>query len=432
MQLTFLRGACVIIEANNYRILCDPWLEDGCYYGAWAHFPPFPQSDYRVYGLDNIDLIYVSHIHPDHFDVATMRQFKRKPPVVIAKYPVPFLKHQIEQLGHEVIEIPHGNSFLCGGVAISIYLADDCDPKACGVFYGCSMPSVLNTQIDSMAVITDGKRTIVNVNDCPWGLSGNLCRRIAKDHHVDLAMIAFAGAGPYPQCFKMPQDKIITEAKRKRLEFVGGVINFARALRARRVFPFAGDYQLCGRLSCLNEVRGVPEVADVYRKLWEEGIDTLALNPGQTADIDEPGFPIQDHSFLRKRYVTETLAGRKLDYEDDGEPNLGQDLFDAAFDRFDAKRKEHGLLAKATAYFKIGERLWYKVPPEGGHGWTKVPPAGHYVEISTNLRMLERLLKGPKHAHWNNAQIGSHIRFDRQPAGLYEPGLYHLLSYFHA
>jgi len=38
---------------------------------------------------------------------------------------------------------------------------------------------------------------------------------------------------------------------------------------------------------------------------------------------------------------------------------------------------------------------------------------------------------GPKFAHWNVAENGSHIIFDREP-NIYERGLYYCLSFFYA
>lgn len=442
MELTFLRGACCILEANGKRILIDPWLEDGVYYGSWAHFPSWPQEDYSRLGP--IDYIYVSHIHPDHFDANTMAKLQCKAPVLIHTYPTKFLKKHIEDLGFEVIECEHGKPFDLGsGVSISIFSADDCDPRACGSFFGCAMPGIRNTQIDSMAVITDGAQTVVNVNDCPWLLSRNLARKIAEQYPIiDLALIAYAGAGPYPQTFVMLPEQRLAEAQRKRREFLSGVVNFAKALRARRVFPFAGDYQLCSYLSELNEVRGVPEVSDVYRYLWQHNIKTLCLNPGENAPIDSPGHPIIYREDERIAYVQDVLSQRKLDYEDDPEPKFEdiRRLLQAGWERFNSKRKEYGLQAQATAYFRITNNGWFVVPPKIDEcpyytRRNRSPldkKAGPFVELTTDIRMLKRLLMGPKHAHWNNAQIGSHIGFRRQPLTMYESGLYHLLSYFHA
>lgn len=452
MELTFLRGACVIVETKGKRILMDPWLFDGCYYGAWAHFPPFTRDDWEKHEFQNIDYIYVSHIHPDHFDPPTMRFLRNygcQAPVLIHKYPTVFLKKHIQELGFETIELTHGSPFDMGrGVSLRVFSADDCDPAACGAFYGCAMPGVRNTQIDSLAVLTDGLRTLVNINDCPWLLSKGLATKIGNDYTVDLALIAYAGAGPYPQCFGFPKKKMRDEAKLKRSDFLGGVINFAKSLNAKQVFPFAGDYQLCGSLADLNEYRGVPELNDVYSALAMADIPALELPIGMTSTVGEPcPYHISDLYRPRREYVEDYLSYRKLDYEHEAAPTAAEieTLLPAAFERFDAKRKEYGMQCRSTAYITLPTHpsgyaagmtflSEYEIPPEGP---ARIVPhkqlAGPQVSISTDARLLKRLLQGPKEgqAHWNNAQIGSHIQFRRDP-NVYEPGLYHLLSFFHA
>ena len=54
-----------------------------------------------------------------------------------------------------------------------------------------------------------------------------------------------------------------------------------------------------------------------------------------------------------------------------------------------------------------------------------------YVKILLDNRLLLRILRGPKNAHWNNAEIGSHLTFERNP-NYYERGLYYCFSSFHA
>ena len=54
----------------------------------------------------------------------------------------------------------------------------------------------------------------------------------------------------------------------------------------------------------------------------------------------------------------------------------------------------------------------------------------NFVKMELDLRLLKWILDGPKFAVWNNAEIGSHIQFSRNP-DKYERGLYYSLSYFH-
>ena len=54
-----------------------------------------------------------------------------------------------------------------------------------------------------------------------------------------------------------------------------------------------------------------------------------------------------------------------------------------------------------------------------------------YVRIKVDHNLLHRLLRGPRFAHWNNAEIGSHLRYVRKP-NQYERGLYHCMCFFHS
>ena len=53
-----------------------------------------------------------------------------------------------------------------------------------------------------------------------------------------------------------------------------------------------------------------------------------------------------------------------------------------------------------------------------------------YVRYETDIRLLKRLLMGPRYAHWNNAEIGSHLQFFRKP-NIFERDIYGSMVYFH-
>ena len=54
-----------------------------------------------------------------------------------------------------------------------------------------------------------------------------------------------------------------------------------------------------------------------------------------------------------------------------------------------------------------------------------------HVKLSLDTRLLKWILSGPKYAHWNVAENGSHITFERKP-NVYERGLYYCLAFFYA
>ena len=53
-----------------------------------------------------------------------------------------------------------------------------------------------------------------------------------------------------------------------------------------------------------------------------------------------------------------------------------------------------------------------------------------FVIYETDIRLLKLILKGPRFAHWNNAEIGSHIKFTRNP-DVWTPAVYQSICYFH-
>ena len=53
-----------------------------------------------------------------------------------------------------------------------------------------------------------------------------------------------------------------------------------------------------------------------------------------------------------------------------------------------------------------------------------------YIKYTVDLKLLKKLWLGPKFAHWNNAEIGSHIKFYRNP-NIFERNIYENMNYFH-
>ncbi len=54
-----------------------------------------------------------------------------------------------------------------------------------------------------------------------------------------------------------------------------------------------------------------------------------------------------------------------------------------------------------------------------------------FILMDLDFRLLYRILRGPKFGHWNNADVGSHIRYTKKP-NIFERGIYHSMSFFHS
>lgn len=417
MDVNFYRGATVSFSDGNRKLICDPWLIDGIYYGAWAHYPAYTEEDWARDKPEEADYIYISHIHPDHFDPVTLGRLKKDKKVIIHSFVSKFLKRKIEALGFEVIELENGAAFeIAPNFRLRVFAADNCDPSACSSFFKCG--SDKTAQIDSMGIIEAGNIAIANINDCPWGLGHKLARQLGHEYRIEAACLAHGLAGAFPQCYDLPDDFKAECAEKRMEQSLKLMLRWMVALRTYKVLPFAAGYQLCGKLAGRNKHRGIPppEMArDVLMDVGAEPICNFTILDGVDA------------------YITDVLSKRKLDYEMDPMPEDQEvlDLLPAAYKRLNAKRKELDYRGKATVHIRLNDKRWFVIPPIGDPFYReKGEPVEPYVEIETDPRLLSRLLSGPSRAHWNNAEIGSHLTFNQHGPGDY--GLSLLMSSFHA
>jgi UDP-MurNAc hydroxylase len=287
------------------------------------------------------------------------------------------------------------------------------------------------------------------VNDCPFYLGEECLQLIAAQYpDVDLLLTGYSGAGPYPQCFPQlsaaERDKA---AAGKKLQFLKQGENFIRAVRPRYFVPFAGTYTLAGRLAPLNPYRGAPEMEEAYDYYRSsEVIDHercrgvnlaygghLDLSSGDVWHDEKMNRP---DSLSKTQYTSDILAGRQMDYEtcDPPIPDALRRMIPKAYERMERKRQEMGFQSDTRAVLALGDGSAVRVTFNGG-GFDYInedaaEQQDRFVLLRMDPRLLFWLLSGPKHAHFNNAEIGSHIEFIRHP-NIYEPGIYLVMCYFH-
>ena len=86
---------------------------------------------------------------------------------------------------------------------------------------------------------------MVNTNDCPYELSKFSAKEIKQQYdEIDMLLIGYGGAGPYPQCFKMKNEEKILEAKKKSQEFLTQGEQYINLFQPKFYMPFAGRYTL--------------------------------------------------------------------------------------------------------------------------------------------------------------------------------------------
>jgi len=447
MKLTFYQSSAVMLETKNVKILCDPWLVDGELYGSWNHYPPI---DFIPNNFSDVDFIYLSHIHQDHFSKKTLSKLDKNIPILIHNYESKGMRNNIKDMGFTVSELSHNDrTNLKNEVFINILAADNCDPSLCYKYFGCAPLETKfgSTAIDTMCVIDDQDEVIVNTNDCPFDLSFTVATKIKEKYSkIDMLLVGYTSASAYPQCFILEDDEKIKEKELLQQNFLQKAENYVNLFKPNYFMPFAGRYTLAGKLAPLNNYRGITELDDAFdyfmnsKNIDVEKSRCVVLNTNSSFDTEtgqssEPYKKIDETK--KQQYIENFLAKRKLDYEYEKEPEIEEikSLIGKSYERFEGKRKELRFSSDTVVLIKLSNEELLVISCNG-NGWKIINHKivhnyKKYVKLSLDTRLLKWILSGPKYAHWNVAENGSHITFERKP-NVYERGLYYCLAFFYA
>lgn len=72
VSIKLLSHACVLIKIDELKIITDPWFFGTAFNDGWELFPKPDISEIQEIVKD-IDIIWISHEHPDHFHFPTLK-----------------------------------------------------------------------------------------------------------------------------------------------------------------------------------------------------------------------------------------------------------------------------------------------------------------------------------------------------------------------
>jgi len=173
MNIEFINHACFLVEHRGIRLLTDPWLFGSAFNDGWDLLCDY---EYDMDQFENIDYIWFSHEHPDHFSPAVLKKIKeahRKEITVLFqetkdKKVVKFC----EKMGFKTQELPnHKKVTIAEGFSVQ-----------CGkVLY-----------FDSWLCFYLDNTKILNINDCM--VDGDIKADAVKKHtgEVDVLLTQFS------------------------------------------------------------------------------------------------------------------------------------------------------------------------------------------------------------------------------------------------
>jgi UDP-MurNAc hydroxylase len=394
----------VVIESPDVRVLCDPWFTPGAYDGSWFQWPVVDDPIERI---GPVDLIYVSHIHPDHYDPDFLRRYLERfqsARVVVGRQSPPILERKLtaDGFGFEVLE-----------------------RRRIGATDLCVLPNRARTvNIDTALVVRREQQSVVNLNDNPFDPEQvSLVRDLTRGSAM-FALLPYGGATAHPQTFIFATEGELLEAVRaKERHFLDIFRQYIDALDPQRVLPFAGQYWLGGPLRELNKNRGIPDALTATAEasgravvLADGGEAYFDLDDMTASDLrTEPYDPNAVEAYLA------SMAFPGYTYERELQPDIGRTwpllpLLNAAL----PQARKRGLVQN-THWFclhAVGERGVLTFDAASSEPAEISDPAildslTPRLEIFIDPRYLFGLLS--RMYHWNNALIGSHYRCKRVP-----------------
>jgi len=407
-NVRYIASACLVVSTTDLRILCDPWFTDGIYEGSWYTYPKIEDP---IDLIGDVDYVYISHIHPDHYDPTFLhnyfRRFGTKQLLIPNIYPNHLLKKAtLDGFQAKVVE-----GFDVGNTKISII------PNETG--------SV--SDIDSALVVTHRGMSFLNLNDNVFNESQN---QVIHDLVEDLrfAAIGYSPAGPYPQTYFNDVESLTLESRKIRELSIGKFLTYLHEFQPQAALPFAGQYLLGGQLHSLNEYRGCPDATDLLG--LDPRVIVLSDSPSSHYDLVnqcvvgttriEP-YSIQVYA-TRIREISQTLMSYEADLHIEQARLPIHRLLKSAYLRAHERSE-----CDTPYYFFIqtrpGEAGWL-MSANSNNKYFELMGETEAVEVArarsaplsrltVDYRLLFGLITGIY--HWNNAEVGSLYRTSRLP-----------------
>ncbi len=259
-KISVVGSASLLIEWDDFRILTDPWLEGPALWGSWINYPP---SEMTVSKLPEIDLIWISHEHPDHLHEPTLSLLDKNIPIYVPAFSNQRLSRIIKKIGFKNITSMESMK--------PIKINEDLEITT---FYSASI------WYDSMLLIHAHDYTILNVNDA--GFNWKISELVGK---VDIVCSSFSqGASGYPLTWthidEPEKNRIQNRGNTGMLKMLEQIVN---AVDAEYLIPMA-SYNELGLPEHLEfekkRIKNTPFTVKDYFK--EKSVTVLDILPGES------------------------------------------------------------------------------------------------------------------------------------------------------
>jgi UDP-MurNAc hydroxylase len=273
-KLTFLGHAGWIIKNKDFKVLCDPWLNThGSYFGEWHQFPP----NHHLFTselFDDLDFIYISHGHEDHYDEWLLRQTPKNIPILIPNFYDKTLLNNLKKIGFTSIqELKRKDNKSFKNISVKIIEEDG------------------HLDADSALLLDDGTHKVLNLNDCHV----DFCKLKDITGDIDLLLLQSSSAIWWPCSYNYDVERKKKLGIIKRANLLKRTLEYCKVLNAKNVIPNAGPpVFISEHLDMWNynrreEYNPFMLMDDACKFLQDKGINSHLVIPGTTFSLEGKG-----------------------------------------------------------------------------------------------------------------------------------------------
>ena len=259
--------ATLRVQGGGRTLLTDPWLVDPIGCSSGFHFPPLVHDTARL--AAETDAIYISHIHPDHFNPPTLAAFPRTIPIYIGRYRRKEFRDEVAALGFPVVEVPFQEPTRVAGTDLEITIIEhDYEESAA---------------YDSSIVIRAPGFSVFDNNDC--FLRPEKYRWVRERFAIDYAFLGYSPASFFPICFEMDaaeKARLLDLAAERRYD---DFLDAAELLGARLAIPFASGARFLHEAALWRNV-AFNSATEAVRRLPTRDLRGAVMGPGDRIEAD--------------------------------------------------------------------------------------------------------------------------------------------------
>lgn len=310
MKIQFINHSSVLIK-SKLNILCDPWYQGTAFADGWRLL-----YDNKIdINTLNFDKIWISHEHPDHFSIPTLKKISGFHDFLYQETNDKKVKNYLEAVGHSVTEMPNNHSMDINGLKLT---------------------TIVTEGYDSCLLINEDGCKFLNINDSQLDRVDEL-EKLAPHIPVDFIAIQFH----YANWAGNPDDELIPEMKRK--SAVERIKKVAEFCGTKNVMLFASYVYYCHEENFYWNKPGA--IRKTYDNLKSFGLNVLIPKPGDEFLIkDKVNYNTLSEKNEQSIEYWENLFSKKYPVEHTSVVNTFQLI--GAYKKFHDKLKTRNKLQK--------------------------------------------------------------------------------------